>query len=58
MKKRIFNKKISIITLGVSKVCILYTVDRNSGRPVSADLFSLFWFPLLYLYSKVLNLVL
>lgn len=58
MKKKIFNKKLSIIRLGLDKICILYTVDKNSGRPISASLFSLGWFPLLLLYSKIFNIFL
>lgn len=49
--KKIFKKKVSVVNIDSNIVCLLYTVDRVSNRPIDASIYPLIYYPIILIYS-------
>lgn len=52
MNKSMFKNKVRIGVIDKKLVCLLYTVDRVSNRPIKADIYSVWDYLKLFLNSN------
>lgn len=53
MNKTMFKNKVRIGVIDKKLVCLLYTVDRASNRPVKADIYSVWDYFKLFLNTNI-----